>query len=361
MRSFPDSVVESLRLAINGDQWHKYHGNCLSELGQRLQTTFQCQHAVLCCSGTIAVELALRGAGVNTGDEVILAGYDYPGNFRAIEAIGAIPVLVDVIPNRWTIDPSLIPRAVSGKTKAILASHLHGYVADIESIRKQVVTSSRPIRIVEDACQAPGAKVNGQSLGSLGDVSTLSFGGSKLLTSGRGGAVLCNDDQIRQRVVVFSERGSDAFPLSELQAASLIPQLDALTEFTQTRIEKLDRLIEILSGRGITLETDIHSNQDVTLAFYKLPLAWPKLRWCLEEVASAIAAEGIPAAIGFRGFTNRSSRRCRKPTTLDHSTRASKETLLLHHSVLDAQDDIMEKLADTLSQIFDAASRNETN
>ena len=94
------------------------------------------QHAWLCSSGTIAVELALRGLKVGPGDEVILAAYDFPGNFRAIEAIGARPVLVDLAPGTWTIDVEQVAAAISPRTKAIIVSHLHGSLADMRRLRR---------------------------------------------------------------------------------------------------------------------------------------------------------------------------------------------------------------------------------
>jgi dTDP-4-amino-4,6-dideoxygalactose transaminase len=145
------------------------------------------RHAWLGSSGTIAVELALRGLKVAAGDEVILAAYDFPGNFRAIEAIGARPMLVDLAPGTWTLDVDHVEAAISPVTKAIVVSHLHGSLADMQRLCE--LANERGLTIVEDACQVPGASISGRPTGSWGDCGILSFGGSKLLTAGRGGAI----------------------------------------------------------------------------------------------------------------------------------------------------------------------------
>lgn len=113
----------------------------------------------------------------------------------------------------------------------MLASHLHGTLADMAAITRWA--ASRGVLVLEDACQVPGAVVGGMPAGAWGDASVLSFGGSKLLTAGRGGGVvLTNRDDVFQRLRIAGERGNLIYPLSELQAAVLIPQLSRLAERT---------------------------------------------------------------------------------------------------------------------------------
>ena len=106
--SLDEHIMIALRSAWQSGTWSHYDGPASTELQYRLTNFCGRRHARLTSSGTIAVELALRGVGVRAGDEVILGGYDFPGNFRAIEAIGARPVLVDSRPNDWCIEPSTL-------------------------------------------------------------------------------------------------------------------------------------------------------------------------------------------------------------------------------------------------------------
>lgn len=148
-----DQIRDSILGSIADGDWGTYHGRYTDQLVGQLRQWLSVDHALLCCSGTIAVELALRGAGVNTGDEVVLAGYDFPGNFRAVEAIGATPVLMDVRAGGWVVDPNDVAQVVSDKTKAILVSHLHGETVDIPKIKAVLESSGHSAMVVEDACQ----------------------------------------------------------------------------------------------------------------------------------------------------------------------------------------------------------------
>src|SRR6185312_9298898 len=116
----PD-VLAAMQQAFADGSWGRYHGPHGDRLRQALAQMYDLEYVSLCCSGTMAVELALRGLRVGPGDEVILAGYDFPGNFRAIEAIGARPVIVDLAPDTWTLDVEQVGAAVSTQTKAVVA------------------------------------------------------------------------------------------------------------------------------------------------------------------------------------------------------------------------------------------------
>ena len=276
----------------------------------------------------MAVELALRGVGVTAGTEVVLAAYDFPGNFRAIEAIGAKPVLVDVVSGGWVIDLSEIEKAICDETSAVIVSHLHGQLADLSQLRKRIPES---VPIVEDCCQVPGAMLGEKSCGSLGDVSTFSFGGSKLLSAGRGGAILSDDEAIIERARRFGSRGNEAFPLSQLQAAVLIPQLEDLSRLNHQRQQAAEEMVSGVSAIG---------NQFLARPETQPRSAWYKLPWMLgDEVdrdlfLSLLKAEGVPVDIGFRGFAKRTARRCRKVGELAQAKRAANQTVLLHHPVL---------------------------
>ncbi len=109
----------------------------------------------LCSSGTAAVELALRGLGVGPGDEVILAAYDFKANFTDVLALGALPVLVDLRPDDWQLDVEQVESALGPRTRAVIASHLHGGSVSMHRLRE--ILAGREIGIVEDVCQCPGA------------------------------------------------------------------------------------------------------------------------------------------------------------------------------------------------------------
>ena len=215
-----------LRFAAEG-AWRKYDGPYLASLRSLLAASLDRQHARLCCSGTFAVELAIRSLQLESDAEVLLAAYDFPGNFRAIQDAGARVCLCDVALNNWVPSVEQLDAATGPKTKAMVVSHLHGALAPMQSICDWA--KQKGLLVIEDACQAHGATIDGKPAGAWGDLGVLSFGGSKLIASGRGGAVVTNNARFAQRMTIFCERGNDSYALSELQAAVIIPQYDYLT------------------------------------------------------------------------------------------------------------------------------------
>ena len=124
-------ITETIERALADGSWGQYHAIWIDTLCDRLGSFLGTKNVWPCSSGTIAVELGLRGLGVGPDDEVILAAYDFPGNFRAIESTGAKPVLVDLQENSWRINWREVEQAVSSATKAIIVSHLHGELSEM--------------------------------------------------------------------------------------------------------------------------------------------------------------------------------------------------------------------------------------
>ncbi len=340
-----DEVLAELESLYRAGDWGRYHGKRCQQLEDSLREFHQVEHAVLCCSGTFAVELALRSLGVGPDDEVILAGYDFPGNFRAIEACRAVPVLVDVSADHWNLDVELLASAISGKTRAVLASHLHGGVVPMS--RLMDVASQYGLAVVEDACQCPGALVEGRVAGTWGDVGVLSFGGSKLLTAGRGGAILTRRADVRQRAKIFCERGNHAFPLSELQAAVLLPQMAKLHQHNAIRRARAERLLSQLDNVP-GLRRFGQQLPRTEPGYYKFGLQYQSDQLSQtprETLIQYFQAEGIAIDAGFRGFGRRSHRRCRQAGDLTNSRQAADCGLVLHHPILLKSAETIDQLA----------------
>jgi dTDP-4-amino-4,6-dideoxygalactose transaminase len=332
----PDpAVVGRVRRALEDGSWGKYHGPHIAELTELLAAYHQVAHAIPCASGTAAVELALRGLAVGPGDEVILAAYDFKGNFQDVLAVGAIPVLVDVRPDNWIMDAARISEAISSKTSAILVSHLHGGVADMAQIMQ--VARAHNLAVIEDAAQMPGARIHGRTAGTWGDAGILSFGGSKLVSAGRGGAVLTSRADVAQRIKLYNQRGNEAYPMSELQAAAIIPQWERLDAANAARTRAVAWLTPRLEQiGGLTLFSNPPSDSEP--GYYKLGLEYDPSAFAglsRDQLAAAVRAEGIALDRGFRGLhLTHSSRRFRKAGELPHATRADEGVLTLHHPIL---------------------------
>jgi dTDP-4-amino-4,6-dideoxygalactose transaminase len=345
-----EAVREALLEAFANGAWGKYEGPYIARLTDLLAEFHTARFAFPCCSGTFAVELALRALRIESPNEVILAGYDFGGNFRAIEAVGAVPVLVDIVPDTWCLAADAVSQAISPDTRAVIVSHLHGGIADMKSLRELAV--QHEMVLIEDACQAPGALVQGRMAGTWGDVGVLSFGGSKLLTAGRGGAIITNHEAVLQRAKIFCERGNHAFPLSELQAAVLIPQLAKLADRNNSRRKSVSKLIAATSG--IEALTPVGELPDESAASY-FKLAWkyhPERcgGWSREQFVAAVQAEGVSLDTGFRGFVRRGNR-CRRAGNLEHSSAAAEQTVILHHPVLLESEATVQQVAEILHKV----------
>lgn len=319
--------------------WGKYHGGHVEKLTKRLAEHHGVEFTLTCGSGTFAVELALRALAIEPGQEVIVAAYDYPGNFLAVHAVGAIPVLIDVAANNWNLAVDRIAAAVSPKTRAVIVSHLHGGLVPLREV--MAVASGYGLSVIEDAAQQPGARVQGRPTGTWGDVGVLSFGGSKLLTAGRGGALLTRRADVFQRARLVQFRaGNLVNPLSELQAAVLLPQLARLEEQNRIRARAVQHLIERLADvPGLRpFDTPIDNRiDDSAPGYYKLGFQYDAAAFGLprDRFLAAMRAEGIAMDDGFRALhVGRSMSRFRAAGTLTEAERAHHGCVVLHHPVL---------------------------
>jgi dTDP-4-amino-4,6-dideoxygalactose transaminase len=352
----PD-VLAGLQAAYHDGSWGRYHGLYVERLEERLRTYHGLEFALTCASGTFAVELALRSLKVGPGDEVILAAYDYSGNFLSVHAVGALPVLVDVDADNWNLNPVRLEEAVTPKTRAIIVSHLHGGVVPMREV--MAVAASHQVPVIEDAAQCPGATVQGRKAGTWGDVGILSFGGSKLLSAGRGGAFLTRRADVHQRARRWLLRGNQVCPLSELQATVLLPQLDKLDARNAHRGQSVRLLAERLGGIP-GLRMFVNRCGDDEPGYYKLGFQFDRARFGLarERFVAAVRAEGVAFDAGFHGLhVGRSPTRFRSAGGLGEAGRAHEGALVLHHPVLLGTPADVEEVARAVAKVYANADR----
>jgi dTDP-4-amino-4,6-dideoxygalactose transaminase len=326
-------VLRALQECWRDGSWGKYHGGRVERLEAELAAYHGVEFALACGSGTYAVETALRALGVGPGDEVLLAAYDYPGNFLSVHAVGAHPVLVDIDPGNWNLLPEALADAAGPASRAVIASHLHGGLVPMRALTEAARTLG--LGVVEDAAQCPGASVEGRKAGTWGDAGVLSFGGSKLLSAGRGGALLTGRADVRQRARVWLHRGNHVCPLSELQAAVLLPQLARLDERNARRAESVRRLLAALGPvAGLRPLANRAAGEP---GYYKLGFQYNPAEFGLsrDDFVKALRAEGVAFDEGFRALhAGRSPKRFRRAGDLAEAGRAGEGAVVLHHPVL---------------------------
>lgn len=210
-------------------------------------------------SGLSALKLALLAYDIGPGDEVITPANTFIATALAISSVGAIPVLVDMDPKTYNIDPSLIEAAITSKTRAIMPVHLYGQPADMDEIVK--IARRHNLVVIEDACQAHGATYKGRRTGSLADAAAFSFYPAKNLGAyGDGGVVVTNDEKAAQKIKILrnygqSEKYHHIFQgynhrLDTLQAAVLRVKLRYLDQWNDSRREHAQAYARLLSGVG---------------------------------------------------------------------------------------------------------------
>ncbi|MBM3231164.1 DegT/DnrJ/EryC1/StrS family aminotransferase [Candidatus Peregrinibacteria bacterium] len=221
--------------------WISSAGPCIGKFEKAFADFIGVKHALFTTSGTSALHLGLLGLGVGPGDEVIVPDFTMIASAFAVMYTGATPVFVDVDPETYNLDPSLLEARITKKTKAIMPVHIYGHSCDMDPILS--IAKEHGIGILEDAAEVHGATYKGKKCGSLGTVSAFSFYGNKIITTGEGGMVCTNDDVINERVrsladlahskkkrFVHEELGYNYRP-TNLQAAVGLGQMESVERF----------------------------------------------------------------------------------------------------------------------------------
>ncbi|MBC7596542.1 MAG: DegT/DnrJ/EryC1/StrS family aminotransferase [Kineosporiaceae bacterium] len=244
--------------------WISSHGEYLGKAEGLLRSIGEVQHAAVANNGTTALHLALLALGIGAGDEVVIPSLSYVATLNAVLYVGAIPVIVDVDPATWCIDPVAAEQAVSSRTRAILAVDLYGCPADYEALGH--IAHGHNLFVIADAAESLGAAVGDRQVGGLADVTTLSFFGNKIATSGEGGAVLTDHDWVDERVRRLRNQGNHPtrryhhdilgynYRMTNLAAAVLSAQLERLPELVANRVRVFEAYRQLLNGHGVTTQ-----------------------------------------------------------------------------------------------------------
>jgi perosamine synthetase len=187
--------------------WISSSGSYIDRFEESFAEFCGTRHALTCSNGTVALHLALLALGVGPGDEVIVPTLTYVATANAVRYCGATPVFVDSEPESWNMDPGQVEVAVTPRTRAIVVVHLYGHPTDMDPI--MAIARDRGLAVVEDAAEAHGATYRGRTVGAIGDIATFSFYGNKIVTTGEGGMVVTNDDELAATVRMLKGQGQD--------------------------------------------------------------------------------------------------------------------------------------------------------
>jgi dTDP-4-amino-4,6-dideoxygalactose transaminase len=333
----------------SGDWW-KYIGERVKRLEKEFPPSHDCRFGVSVCNGSVAIDIALKAVGVKPGEEVILPAYDFYSLPKSVLNLGATPVFADVNPENFTIDQEEVKRKITRRTKAIIAVHISGSVAELDALVNIAVEND--IRLIEDCAQAHGAIYDGRKVGSWADLAIFSFGGIKLMTCGQGGMITTSDEELYKRTYAIVNRGQlpdgtinpygiigENFQLSEMQAAIMLPQIRLLETYSQKREEAfgfVDQELSRIDGiEGLSQFPETQRRAHMRYSFrYKSQLSG---RLCREELILKLNGEGVPALPAHSSAP--ADPRLHKifahqEDDFPHSRTAQEEVIGIHHTFL---------------------------
>jgi perosamine synthetase len=245
--------------------WLTSAGAKHSEFEKEFALSVGASNALAIGNGTQALHLVLLGLGIGPGDRVIVPSLTYVATANAVRYVGAEPIFADIDPTTWCLSPDSIERAFRRGVKAVIVVHLYGHPAPLADLADYC--AKKKIHLVEDVAEAPFAVSQGLRVGTVGVASTFSFYANKVLTSGEGGAITSNDDQLVADMKQFRDQGMDRkrryfFPvvgynyrMTNLQAAIALAQLHRREELIANRLKLCSFYSENLDGqRGITFQ-----------------------------------------------------------------------------------------------------------
>jgi len=306
------AVLEVLR----SKRLFRYYGpvegpSKVDQLEEQFAAHMGCRYALAVTSGTAALMSGLQGIGIGPGDEVIIPAYTWIASAASILAVGGVPIVAEV-DQSLTLDPFDVEVKVTPYTKAIMPVHMRGVPCRMEELLN--VAQRHGLKVVEDTAQADGGSYKGRRLGSLGDVGCFSLQFNKILTSGEGGMVITNDENVFKRAVMFHDvigglRNNIPieetlwginFRMPELLAAVMLVQLRRLEGLLMNMRERKRMLragIEDVARRkGIVFQEIVDPAGDASVAFIFL-VENPTVA---TRVAEALRAENIGAGVLYR-------------------------------------------------------------
>jgi dTDP-4-amino-4,6-dideoxygalactose transaminase len=308
--------IEALREVVESGNWGGFPSPNVhaAKLGEAFALFQGARYGICTSSGTTAIEVALKAAGVRAGDEVIIPALTFVATAAAALYMGAVPVFADIDPETFCLDPAQAERAVTERTKVIVPVHLGSRMADMDAVMD--VARRHNLRVVEDCAHMHGGRWKGRGSGTIGDLGAFSFQNSKLMTAGEGGMILTSDDALAAACHAYVDCGrlrpGDAPPqsqgvfgwnyrMTEFQAAVLLVQLDRLEDQQRVREAHKAYLTDRLQGiDGVaTLRDDDRMTTKSGYGYYLRYLSDRCGGVPRDKFVFALRAEGIPASGAF--------------------------------------------------------------
>lgn len=283
--------------------WISSEGPFIKQFEEKFSACVDRKHGVSVCNGTAALDAAIEALGIGPGDEVIMPTFTIISCVGQIVRAGAKPVLVDSDPDTWNMDVSQVEAKITSRTKAIMVVHIFGLPTDMDPLLD--IASRHELKVLEDAAEVHGQAYKGRPCGSFGDIGTFSFYANKHVTTGEGGMIVTDDDQLAEdcrslRNLCFQpqkrfvhERLGWNMRMTNLQGALGLAQLERLDEFVARKRRMGRYYTELLTGLpGVQLPLARTDYAENVYWVYGLVLD-QSLGIQAEEVMKLLASKGI--------------------------------------------------------------------
>jgi perosamine synthetase len=289
-----------------GDKCYEY----ITRFEEAFRSHLGVKYAITTSSCTGALHMGLAALGVGPGDEVILADTNWIASAAPIVYLGAKPVFVDILPDSWCIDPQLAEKAITPRTKAIIAVHLYGNLCAMDQLL--AIGHKHTIPIIEDAAEAIGSVYHGKRVGSMGMFGAFSFHGTKTITTGEGGMFVTNDDALYETVLTLSNHGRTQgqnkqfwpdmvgfkYKMSNIQAAIGCAQMERIDDL----ISRKRKIFQYYADNLLQLPgVSMNQERPGTVNGYWMPTVVfaPETGVTREKLQMAFATENIDARVFF--------------------------------------------------------------
>ena len=318
---FDLSEEKALIDVLRSGHWYRGNGDRVKKFEEAFGAMTGSKNVLATCNGSAALFISLNTVGVEPGDEVIIPPYTFIATVNAVIRAHALPVFVDTDIETFQMDATKLEKAVRPNTRAIMPVHLGGNVCDLDAIG--AIAEKHKIPVIEDACQAHLAEWRGRRVGTFGTTGCFSFQASKNLTSGEGGAILFNDEDLREKAYAFHNNGSGLraiganftyassgsnLRLTEFQGAILLAQMARLEAQAKTRSDNARYLTSLLKEiPGITPEKQYAGTTNNAYHLYMLrydSAAFAGLT--RDKFSKAMAAEGVTNSGGYSPLNTQS-------------------------------------------------------
>ncbi len=304
-----DPERERLNAMLQQQDLFYWKGPQTALMLERFKDVCPVKYAQSCSSGTAALHIAVLAAGIGPGDEVITSPITDIGTVIGVLYQQAVPVFADLGASTYNLDPADVERRITPKTKAIIAVHLCGNPCDLHALK--AIADKHKLVLIEDSCQAWGAKYHGQPIGTVGDMTCFSLQNTKHITCGDGGVVGSSDERFGPLLQKFGDKGFDRikgggfqafstnYRMSEPQAAVVAGQLTRLEAIASQRARLGNLLTERISGLPGVMPHQVHPEDRCVYWFYFFRIKPEAFRCDRAQFVKALAAEGAPCSAGY--------------------------------------------------------------